>query len=51
MGGAFTPLGDAIGAVMSGKSTDIKAALDDAATRANAVLEQNRTNFGATPPP
>ena len=51
VGSAFTPLGDAIGAVMGGKQTDIKKALDDAATSANKVLEQNRTNFGTTPPP
>jgi len=51
VGSAFTPLGDAIGTVMSGKETDIKKALDDSATRANAVLEQNRKNFGTTPPP
>jgi hypothetical protein len=36
---------------MGGKQTDIKKALDDAATSANKVLEQNRTNFGTTPPP
>ena len=51
VGSAFAPLGDAIGAVMSGKQTDIKKALDDAAASANKVLEQNRKNFGTTPPP
>lgn len=51
VGSAFTPLGDAVGAVMGGKLTDIKKALDDAATASNAVLEQNRKNFGAAPSP
>jgi multiple sugar transport system substrate-binding protein len=51
VGSAFAPLGDAIGAVMSGKQTDIKKALDDAAASADKVLEQNRKNFGTTPPP
>jgi len=46
---AFAPLDEAVGAVMSGQQTDIKAALDDAATRANAKLEENRQTYGTTP--
>jgi multiple sugar transport system substrate-binding protein len=49
IGDAFAPLGEAIGAVMGGKEADLKKALDGAAERSNAILEQNRTNFGATP--
>jgi multiple sugar transport system substrate-binding protein len=49
IGDAFAPLGEAIGAIMGGKETDLKAALDTAATRANAILEQNRNNFGTEP--
>ena len=49
IGDAFAPLGEAIGGVMGGKETDLKAALDTAATRANAILEQNRANFGTAP--
>ena len=46
---AFTPLGEAVGAVMAGTQSDIKAALDDSAARANQILEQNKQNFGAAP--
>lgn len=46
---AFAPLDEAVGAVMSGQQTDIKAALDDAAQRANAKLEENRQTYGTTP--
>lgn len=49
IGDAFAPLGEAVAAVMAGQATDIQAALDDAATRANEILEQNRANFGETP--
>jgi multiple sugar transport system substrate-binding protein len=49
IGDAFAPLGEAIGAVMGGKEADLKKALDDAATRSNAILEQNRANFGSAP--
>jgi len=46
---AYQPLDDAVGSVMSGKATDIKAALDDAATRADQILAENKTKY-ATPP-
>lgn len=46
---AFAPLGEAVGAVMAGTETDIKAALDNAATRADQILEQNKANFGEEP--
>lgn len=49
---AYGPLGEAVGALMSGNATDIKAELDNAAQRANQILEQNRQTFGtatATP--
>lgn len=46
---AFAPLGEAVSAVMSGSATDVKAALDDAAMRANQILEENRQNYGDMP--
>jgi multiple sugar transport system substrate-binding protein len=46
---AFGPLGEAVGAVMNGTATDIKAALDDAATRANEILAQNKSTYGDAP--
>lgn len=46
---AFAPLGEAVGAVMAGTETNIKGALDNAATRADQILEQNRANFGEQP--
>jgi multiple sugar transport system substrate-binding protein len=46
---AFLPLAEAVGAVMSGNATDVQAALDDAAARANQILEQNRQNYGDAP--
>ncbi len=46
---AFGPLGEAVGAVMNGTTDDIKAALDDAATRANEILAQNKSTYGDTP--
>ena len=49
IGDAFAPLGEAIGGVMGGKEADLKKALDTAAERSNAILEQNRTNFGTAP--
>lgn len=49
IGDAFAPLGEAVSAVMAGTTTDVKAALDDAATRANQILEENRTNYGDAP--
>lgn len=46
---AFGPLGEAVGAVMNGTATDIKAALDDAARRANEILVQNKATYGEAP--
>jgi multiple sugar transport system substrate-binding protein len=46
---AFGPLGEAVGAVMNGTATDIKAALDDAAARANEILAQNKATYGDAP--
>lgn len=46
---AFGPLGEAVGAVMNGTATDIKATLDDAAARANEILAQNKATYGDTP--
>jgi multiple sugar transport system substrate-binding protein len=46
---AFGPLGEAVGSVMNGTATDIKKALDDAATRANEILKQNATTYGSAP--
>lgn len=46
---AFGPLGEAVGAVMNGTATDIKAALDDAANRANEILAQNKATYGDAP--
>lgn len=42
---AYGPLDEAIGALMSGNATDIQAELDNAAERANSILEQNRATF------
>jgi multiple sugar transport system substrate-binding protein len=49
IGDAFAPLGEAIGAVMSGNETDIKKALDDAAARADQILAQNKQTYGDAP--
>jgi multiple sugar transport system substrate-binding protein len=49
IGDAFAPLGEAVSAVMAGSATDIKAALDDAATRANQILIDNKANYGEAP--
>lgn len=46
---AFAPLDEAVGSVMSGKATDIKKALDDAASRADQILAENKSKF-STPP-
>ena len=46
---AFAPLDEAVGSVMSGKATDIKQALDDAASRADQILAENKAKF-STPP-
>jgi multiple sugar transport system substrate-binding protein len=44
---AYGPLDEAVGALMSGNATDIQAELDNAAERANQILEQNRETFGS----
>lgn len=46
---AFGPLDEAIGSIMAGTETDIQAALDNAAQRANQILEENRQNYGEAP--
>ncbi len=46
---AFAPLDEAISAVMSGSATDIQAALNDAASRADQILAENQQNFGTAP--
>jgi multiple sugar transport system substrate-binding protein len=46
---AFGPLGNAIGGIMAGTQTDIKKALDDAATQADSILAENKTRYGDTP--
>lgn len=42
---AYGPLDEAISALMSGTATDIQAELNNAAERANRILEQNRATF------
>jgi multiple sugar transport system substrate-binding protein len=49
IGAAFTPLGESVGAVIAGTETDIKKALDAAAQRADAILAENKQNFGDAP--
>jgi len=46
---AFGPLGEAVGAVMNGTTSDIQGALDDAAQRANEILAQNKATYGEAP--
>jgi multiple sugar transport system substrate-binding protein len=46
---AFAPLSDAVGAVMVGTATDIKKALDNAATHADQILAQNKQKYGTAP--
>jgi multiple sugar transport system substrate-binding protein len=46
---AFAPLGDAVGSIMNGTATDIKATLDDSVKRANDILTQNKANYGTAP--
>ncbi len=50
---AYGPLDEAMSALLSGNATDVQAELDNAAERANQILEQNRETFGAeaTPAP
>ena len=46
---AFQYLDTAVGTVMSGKETDIKKALDDAAAQADQKLAENKSTFGDAP--
>lgn len=46
---AFTPLGNAIGAVMAGTSQDIQKTLDTSVNQANQILKQNQQKYGTTP--
>jgi len=46
---AFAPLEEAVVSVMSGQQTDLQAALDTAAERANQILNDNKANYGETP--
>lgn len=45
---ALGPLNEAVSSIMAGTATDIQQALDDAAARANELLEENRRTFGET---
>jgi multiple sugar transport system substrate-binding protein len=47
---AYAPLDEAIGALLSGNATDVQAELDNAADRANQILEQNRQTFSEATP-
>lgn len=49
IGDAFTPLSDAISAVIAGSAADLKKALDDAAAKSDQVLAANKKNFGDAP--
>ena len=46
---AYGPLDEAVSALMSGNATDIQAELDNAADRANQILEQNRATYSTAP--
>ena len=46
---AFAPLSEAVSSIMSGNETDIKAALDTAAGRADQILADNVKNYGSAP--
>jgi len=46
---AFGPLGTEVGAVMGGTETDIKKALDTAASQANDILAKNKSTYGSAP--
>jgi multiple sugar transport system substrate-binding protein len=46
---AFAPLDEAVASLMAGTATDVQAALDDAANRANQILAENRDNYGEAP--
>jgi len=46
---AYGPLDEAVSSLMAGTATDIQAALDDAAARANQILAENKDNYGDSP--
>jgi multiple sugar transport system substrate-binding protein len=46
---AYGPLDEAVSALLSGNATDIQAELDNAADRANQILEQNRSTYATAP--
>lgn len=46
---AYAPLDEAVSALMSGNATDVQAELDNAADRANQILEQNRATYATAP--
>lgn len=46
---AYAPLDEAVSSLMAGTATDIQAALDDAAARANQILAENKDNYGDAP--
>ena len=46
---AYAPLDEAVSSLMAGTATDVQAALDDAAARANQILAENRDNYGDAP--
>ncbi|GCE06614.1 ABC transporter substrate-binding protein [Dictyobacter aurantiacus] len=46
---AFTPLGNAIGAIMAGTSQDVQKSLDTSVNQANQILKQNQQKYGSTP--
>jgi len=49
IGDAFGPLSDAVTALMTGKATDVKKALDDAAAKSNQTLSANKAKYGDAP--
>jgi len=51
IGDAFAPLGSQIGAVLAGTTTDIKGALDTAASQADEILATNKSTYGDAPTP
>ncbi|CAN5894705.1 extracellular solute-binding protein [soil metagenome] len=46
---AYAPLDEAVSSIMAGTSNDVQQVLDDAATRATQILEQNRSSYGDAP--
>jgi multiple sugar transport system substrate-binding protein len=46
---ALAPLGEAVGALMSGQAKDVKATLDSSAQRGDQILQQNKGTYGSAP--